>query len=117
MQAEGVEESTSLVTQYLSCPDSDIRDIYGMAVDLILAGIDTVSGTSLQDYVLEFSASFDAPPPLLNPKSLCFHNSNVPSHPLPNIGKSLSHVLGGMLESHWKTNVEILLEYSKLNLY
>lgn len=116
MQAEGVEESTSLVTQYLSCPDSDIRDIYGMAVDLILAGIDTVSGTSLQDYVLEFSASFDAPPPL-NPKSLCFHNSNVPSHPLPNIGKSLSHVLVGMLESHWKTNVEILLEYSKLNLY
>lgn len=114
MQAEGVEESTSLVTQYLSCPDSDIRDIYGMAVDLILAGIDTVSGTSLYDYVLEFSASFDAPPPL-NPKSLCFHNSNVPS--LPNIGKSLSCVFGGMLESHRKTNVEILLEYSKLNLY
>lgn len=37
------EGSHSLIAQYLRLPQVDIKDIYGMAVDMILAGIDTVS--------------------------------------------------------------------------
>ncbi|XP_054262848.1 cytochrome P450 302a1, mitochondrial-like [Macrosteles quadrilineatus] len=45
-EREGGKAGSSLVAQYLAAADLNIRDIYGMAVDLILAGIDTTTYTS-----------------------------------------------------------------------
>ncbi|KAL1139025.1 hypothetical protein AAG570_009086 [Ranatra chinensis] len=36
----------SLIAQYLNCPAVDVKDVVGMAVDLILGGIDTTTFTS-----------------------------------------------------------------------
>lgn len=35
--------TVSLLESYLSSPELDLKDIVGMAVDFLLAGIDTVS--------------------------------------------------------------------------
>uniref|UniRef100_A0A1B6KHD3 Cytochrome P450 302a1, mitochondrial n=1 Tax=Graphocephala atropunctata TaxID=36148 RepID=A0A1B6KHD3_9HEMI len=39
-------ENASLVSQYLTCPELDQKDIYTMAIDIMLAAIDTTTYTS-----------------------------------------------------------------------